>query len=674
MELLSNWTGLVAVSCTLVMAALGAVAYLDANRRTQGIRTSSELEADIGRMTAERNALDEEIARLRTDRDGLAGVEEKKTALENEIALLETQVAIARDRVAQEAETIKKAEELDQEIADRLTQYGEAEQELVKVRDQLAGKDAELKQVAADLQEKMKLRDIIAPEIVDLTSRRDFLRQEAGTARAEMEELSRTRQEEETRTAGAQLRRDALIEEIGRLERRLSELNDALERAQANRGTVDELEVAARKLEAVRKDSAGLDARMAAVQAEITALNAQREGLAGIARLNGEAGDEREKIALGGLTNAPELLLRAKRPLAIADEDQALRSVKETLKQRGLIFPDRVVNAFHTSLKISTISPLTVLAGISGTGKSELPRQYAIGMGLPFLQLAVQPRWDSPQDLFGFYNYMEKKYKPTELVRLMVHLDTKNWPEEANAYKDHMALVLLDEMNLARVEYYFSEFLSRLEVRRGSETEAAAEIELDLGRSSPKKIYPVPRLLFVGTMNEDESTQTLSDKVVDRANVLRFPRPKALQSGTASAIDVDGTDRFLPLSVWSSWCRTVDARSGSRVDAWLKRLNDAMEQAGRPFGHRMAQAIAAYVANYPRSVNDAEAVAMADQLEMRLFPKLRGVDPKADDRIQRALDDLRLFIENEIKDPKLVEAFDAGKDGDLFAWRGVDRG
>src|SRR3974390_2118826 len=105
---------------------------------------------------------------------------------------------------------------------------------------------------------------------------------------------------------------------------------------------------------------------------------------------------------------------------------------------------------------------------------------------------------------------MEKKYKPTELVRLMVHLDPKNWPEEATAYNDHMALVLLDEMNLARVEYYFSEFLSRLEVRRGSETEPAAEIELDLGQGSAKKVYPVPRLLFVGTMNEDESTQTLS--------------------------------------------------------------------------------------------------------------------------------------------------------------------
>src|ERR1039458_6937614 len=434
MELLANWTGLIAVGCTLVMAALGAVAYLDANRRTQGVRKSSELDADIGRMTSDRNALEIEVAHLKADRDALVGVEEKKTALENEIALLETQVAMARECVAREAETIKKAQELDQEIADRLTRRSEAEQELVKVREQVAAKDAELKRVVADLEEKTKLRDTIAPDIVDLTARRDLLRQEAATARAEMEGLTRIRQEEETRTADARLRRDALIEETGRLERRLSELNDALERAQAKKNTIAEVEEATRKLEKIRQESAGLDARRAAVQAEVTTLNAQRDGLVGI---TSSTAGEPDEAALGGLTNVPELLSRAKRSLKFTDENEALRSVKETLKKRGLIFSDRVINAFHTSLKISTISPLTVLAGISGTGKSELPRQYAIGMGLPFLQLAVQPRWDSPQDLFGFYNYMEKKYKPTELARLMVHLDQKNWPKEAEPYKGH---------------------------------------------------------------------------------------------------------------------------------------------------------------------------------------------------------------------------------------------
>src|SRR5262249_13581724 len=152
-----------------------------------------------------------------------------------------------------------------------------------------------------------------------------------------------------------------------------------------------------------------------------------------------------------------------------------------------------VLHAFHTSLKTGDISPLTVLAGISGTGKSELPRHYADGMGLHFLLVAVQPRWDSPQDLFGFYNYLERRYKATELARALVQFElfnTAGWdlPEDAEIddRSDRMLLVLLDEMNLARTEYYFSEFLSKVETRRmvnelKDEDRARAEIELDMG-------------------------------------------------------------------------------------------------------------------------------------------------------------------------------------------------
>jgi len=87
------------------------------------------------------------------------------------------------------------------------------------------------------------------------------------------------------------------------------------------------------------------------------------------------------------------------------------------LKNKGLAFPRRVVYAFHTSLKVQDISALVILAGISGTGKSELPQRYADFIGAQRLTLAVQPRWDSPQDLQGFYNYVEKKFKPTDLIR-----------------------------------------------------------------------------------------------------------------------------------------------------------------------------------------------------------------------------------------------------------------
>ncbi|MFC6496363.1 hypothetical protein ACFP8Z_01780 [Gemmobacter lanyuensis] len=83
-------------------------------------------------------------------------------------------------------------------------------------------------------------------------------------------------------------------------------------------------------------------------------------------------------------------------------------------------------------------------------------------MGIGFLQVPVQPRWDSPQDLMGFYNYIEGRFRPTDMARAMFALDAQNNPD---AVPDRLLIVLLDEMNLARVEYYFSDFLSRLESR-----------------------------------------------------------------------------------------------------------------------------------------------------------------------------------------------------------------
>ncbi len=160
-------------------------------------------------------------------------------------------------------------------------------------------------------------------------------------------------------------------------------------------------------------------------------------------------------------------------------ETDALAALKSYLKHHGLKFHDRTLNAFHTSLKTTQSSPLVVLAGVSGTGKSELPRRYSEAMGMNFLNIAVQPRWDSPQDLFGFYDYLEQRFRPTELTRALIQMDPY-WQEDNRGWqvekKDElkrsnrsgeMLLVLLDEMNLARVEYYFSEFLSRLETRRG---------------------------------------------------------------------------------------------------------------------------------------------------------------------------------------------------------------
>lgn len=91
-----------------------------------------------------------------------------------------------------------------------------------------------------------------------------------------------------------------------------------------------------------------------------------------------------------------------------ANESDFLNQFKDYLKAKGLTFSDRVINAFHTSLKVQDISALVILAGISGTGKSELPQAYGEFIGAPLVMLPVQPRWDSPQDLQGFLTILKK--------------------------------------------------------------------------------------------------------------------------------------------------------------------------------------------------------------------------------------------------------------------------
>ena len=374
------------------------------------------------------------------------------------------------------------------------------------------------------------------------------------------------------------------------------------------------------------------------------------------------------------------------------NEQEMLRKTSDYIKAKNLYFPERVLHAFHTALKVNEISPLVVLAGISGTGKSELPRRYAEGMGMHSITLAVQPRWDSPQDLFGFYNYLEERYKATELARAMVQFEQFNrsqWPmPEGWNYdrSDRMLLVLLDEMNLARVEYYFSEFLSRLETRKGIidlnsfEERAVAEIALEMGSLSkgekPIRFFPGQNVLFSGTMNEDETTQALSDKVLDRSCILRFGRPEKITEHK-KVTPLPPTASGLTYGQWQTFLKNdLPAEDKDMIYGRINKLNDAMNQLNRPFAYRVALAIQSYIANYPNWVPNRINLAMADQIEQRILPKLRGIE--ISDETDQPLNEILSVIEeceSQGDDIFLSEAFKQGKKSQQqgFIWRGIDR-
>ncbi len=359
------------------------------------------------------------------------------------------------------------------------------------------------------------------------------------------------------------------------------------------------------------------------------------------------------------------------------DEQNWLSEFEANLATTGFRFDTRLIKAFHTSLKVADCSPMVVLSGISGTGKSLLPELYAHAVGMNFLQVPVQPRWDSPQDMLGFYNYMEHRYKATELSRLLWQSDRFNNPAQAKN-NPAMNLILLDEMNLARVEYYFSDMLSKLEVRRGIDptNEAkrrAAEIVLESGATSESKdvrrIFVGSNNLFIGTMNEDESTQSLSDKVKDRANVLRFGRPKELSGVVANkeAFFKKYTNRMMSSTMWKKWISTSGDGVISNLGQQMDEINSYLAELGRPFAHRMWNTVAAYIRQYPGDKHDA----LIDQIEMKILPKLAGLD-MADPTINRVMNHLADYL-HKLEEPKLNDAFDVACKRDFFAWQGIER-
>ena len=158
---------------------------------------------------------------------------------------------------------------------------------------------------------------------------------------------------------------------------------------------------------------------------------------------------------------------------------------------------------------------LILLQGISGTGKTSLP--YAMGK---YFQndatiASVQPSWRDRTELFGYFNEFTKKYNETEMLKRVYE----------SSYNDDINVIILDEMNIARVEYYFAEMLSILEMPDPNEWKL--EIVSSSWPDDPKRLpegkLQIPQnIWYVGTANNDDSTFAVSDKVYDRALVINI--------------------------------------------------------------------------------------------------------------------------------------------------------
>ena len=604
--------------------------------------------------------IEELVAKISEKQGEIDDAEKKLKDLK--LAVAEADATIARGKVAEE--WLKKAKD----------EIENTQKEIVRVREALEPLKNEHERLTALMSEKQQILTDQERRAVDAENR---LRQ------AELATVEEQKKCDELalRVNGLENQVKRLINEISDLNTKQQMRNTLVAEVESLKATKERLSLEIKTLEVLKKS---LDEAIDKIRIEI------EKGKDIIAR--GEA----FRTQTGNMWNDLErpvatIVGKSSDKSALDDEQRALETFIENLSDSHFKFNERTIKAFHTGLLCGDISPLVVLAGISGTGKSLLPELYASHFGMNFLPVAIQPRWDGPQDMFGFYNHMEGRYKATELSRLLYQFDIYNNPLASKTYKEQstlpMSIVLLDEMNLARIEYYFSELLSKLEIRRNvvdlksKMDRFKAEIELeygapaigtDNGKSSQiegKRIFAARNILFIGTMNEDESTQTLSSKVIDRSNVLRFGIPGMLKQAPDRKAFDERCKWYVPFGTWDKWAQIKGAMPGGiNIDDLIKQLNIALDSVDRGFGLRTETAFKTYVQRYPGMKRDA----IADQVAMKVLPRLNGVERdvvrgRAQSAISKVL--------QAVGDERVLTALDnalSDSASSFFSWKGVN--
>ena len=262
------------------------------------------------------------------------------------------------------------------------------------------------------------------------------------------------------------------------------------------------------------------------------------------------------------------------------------------------------------------VSPIIILQGMSGTGKTSLAHAMGRFVKNTSTVIPVQPMWKERTDLLGYYNEFTKRFNETLLLEKMY---------EANYCKD-IYITVLDEMNIARVEYYFAEFLSLLELPNPDER--YIDVVSDVWDTDPVQLkdgrikLPV-NMWFIGTANNDDSTFAISDKVYDRAMILnldekseRFVAPRTKPTPITA-------ENFRRLTQEAMQEYELTGRNMKRLEQLDKYLINHFHIT---FGNRIMKQIRQYVPVYV-GCGGEELEALDDILSKKIIRKLETQNP-----------------------------------------------
>ena len=332
-------------------------------------------------------------------------------------------------------------------------------------------------------------------------------------------------------------------------------------------------------------------------------------------------------------------IIGGEKEMAIKEQVAAIRNY---IKAKGFNYDGALIENFYLGLKSK---PFVILAGTSGTGKTRLVRLFAEAIKAEYKLVSVRPDWSDSSDLFGHID-LNQKFVPGAIIDFVKQA-------ELNPTKPYF--LCLDEMNLARVEYYMSDILSAIETRRyenGMIVTDPVVSSANYGNDTAAfgrygKVILPGNLYIVGTVNMDETTFPFSKKVLDRANTIEFSYVNLLSMpsfSTASVNSVTVTNEFLMSKyITLNDCDIADRDYISKVCTQLKRINDILEIANAHIGYRVRDEIVFYMLNNLKADLIDDKVAFDNQIMQKILPRVQG----SSETIRTMLGELLKLCESE---------------------------
>ncbi|MCI9061950.1 MULTISPECIES: McrB family protein [Romboutsia] len=309
-----------------------------------------------------------------------------------------------------------------------------------------------------------------------------------------------------------------------------------------------------------------------------------------------------------------------------------INKVENYIKNQGYNYTYNQLSNLYLSLKTK---PFTILAGISGTGKSKIIRLLADAIQADYTLISVRPDWNDATDLIGYKN-LDHKFIKGQLTKAILKA-------QQNKNKPH--LICLDEMNLARVEYYLSDYLSIIESRKKVGQNIITDNIVQYQEDNENISLHIPdNLYLIGTVNMDDTTFQFSRKVLDRANTIEF-----------SDVDLDNlffevNEKVESLNVSNDFLKTTYLKTmdiepeyreyAKEVNKKIIEINEILKKSQKQFAYRVRDEILFYLVENKKANLLHEDKAFDYQIMQKILPAISG----SEESIYQVLIDLLNFV------------------------------